>query len=89
MFMSCETYYEQYLGDYCDKECEQCFGNKWIYICIEDFFVSGETVLDEVKVKRGDWFWETFSNDNHVGLECGDGKVLRITHEMLNKYFIS
>lgn len=38
MFMSCETYYEQYLGDYCDKECEQCFGNKWIYICIEDFF---------------------------------------------------
>lgn len=88
MFISCETYYEQYLGDLCDKKCEQCFGDKEIYVCKENFFVTGEIILDKVKIEKGSWFWIKFENDSHVCLECGDDKELLITHEIFNKYFV-
>lgn len=78
MYMSCETYYEHYLGDNCDNKCDRCFGDKEIYICTQDFKVSGETILDEVTIKKGEWFWIHFINEDHVILKDPTGNFLRL-----------
>lgn len=86
MWIPCETYYENYLGDCCSGKCDNCPGDKEIYECTEDFEVSGETVLDTVKIKKGQWFWIQFINEDHVLLNDGDG-LLRLKRDLFEKFF--
>ena len=87
MLISCEEYYEKYLGDNCDGKCDECFGGKEVFIVKEDFEVIGETVFHKVPIKKGDWFWIKYENQTHKCLTQGTDKDLIITHELFNKNF--
>lgn len=89
MTISCEEYYEKYLGDSCNNKCENCFAEKEIYIVKEEFEVCGESVIHKVNIPKGSWWWIMFENTTHVCLTQGDGKELRIIKEMFDKYFYS
>ena len=36
-FVPCEWFYEHMLGDNCNNKCNECFGDKDVRICKEDF----------------------------------------------------
>lgn len=87
MFIPCEIYYEKYLGDICNKDCERCFGEKEVYECTQDFEVSGASIIDKVKIRKGEWFWIGYKNKTHVSLRCGNDHELILSKDMINKYF--
>lgn len=89
MHIPCEIYYEKYLGDCCNNDCDNCFGDKDVYECTEDFEVTGETILDKAKIEKGDWFWAHFINDDHVLLRNGTDHWLRLQRKYFDKYFTS
>lgn len=87
MWMSCETYYEKYLGDWCSNNCEKCFGDKEIYICKKDFTVSGKTILDRIKIEEGEWFWIHSNTKDRVVLANGSKHFLHLSRKTFEKYF--
>ena len=44
-FVPCEWYYEHILGDNCNNDCNNCFGDKDIRICVNYFHDGLECVL--------------------------------------------
>lgn len=89
MFISCEDYYENVLGDWRHSNCEDCFGNKDVYVCVEDFEVCGETVLDKVKIEEGSLFWKTSEPPDHsrVVLRNDTGHFLYLSKDLFVNYF--
>ena len=86
-YISCEDYYENYLGDWCNNKCEECFGDKEIYKCIETFEVCGKTLLDKVTIEKGEEYWIRYETNTHIGLYRGDDHILHIIKELFEKYF--
>lgn len=86
-YVPCDWYYENVLGDNCNGQCEKCFGDKDIRICIQNFNVVGETILDEVVIKKGSWWECRFENDDHVLLICYDDYELRLSRGLYDKNF--
>lgn len=87
MYIPCNIYYKNYLGGRCNKKCDKCFGDKEVYECIEDFEVCGDTILDTVKIKKGEWFWIKSKNRTHVILLNGTDHLLWLVNELFEKYF--
>ena len=85
-FVPCEWYYENMLGDICDHKCDECFGDKDIRICKEDFEVSGE-MLNMVTIKKGSWWSLIFMNDDHVLLDDLNGYQLRLKRDLYELHF--
>lgn len=88
-YMDCEEYYTDYLGDNCDKRCEECCGKKEIYVAKEDFEVMGESILHTVLIEKGSWYWIKHDNpkDGRKLLVGRDGSRLHMTKEMFEKRF--
>ncbi|MFR2765488.1 MAG: hypothetical protein ACLTF6_01750 [Clostridium sp.] len=86
-FVSCEWYYEHMLGDSCDNNCDTCFGNKDVRVCVDDFDVPGETLFDRVMISKGSWWFCRFENDDHLLLDNCKGKGLRISKKSYDKHF--
>ena len=50
----CEWYYENILGGSCNNKCNECFGDKDIYICKSSFEVPGDMLqMDVIEKIRG------------------------------------
>ena len=88
-FVPCEWYYEHILGDNCNNKCDECFGDKDIRVCKEDFEVSGETILDKVTIEKGTWWSLIFINDDHVLLDGLDEHQLTLKRDLFDLYFES
>ena len=87
MKISCSEYYEKYLGDCCNNRCYECFAEKTIYVNTQDLYLSGETIVHRVKVKKGTWWRELFRNKTHIVLENLEGNSWYISWYMFDKYF--
>lgn len=84
-FVPCEWYFEHILGDSCNNDCENCYGNKDVRI--NDFQVVGESVLHKTLVNKGSLWVCKFENDDHLLLEDVNGKQLTISRKLYNKNF--
>ena len=85
-FVPCEWFYEYMLGDYCNNKCNECFGDKDVRICKEDFEVTGE-MLERITIKKGSWWSLIFINDDHVLLDGLDGYQLILKRYLFDLYF--
>ena len=66
MYITCEEYYEKYLGDNCDNKCHECPGNREIYICKENF--NAGTELTPCIIKKGSWWWISHERKEYIRL---------------------
>lgn len=87
MVIPCADYYEQYLLDNCNNDCEKCFADKDVAICKRDFYVTGDTILNNVEVANGTIFRVLFLGDEHVRLEAVDGKRLIVSRRRFSENF--
>lgn len=89
-YLSCEEYYTNYLGDNCNNKCEECCGNKEIYVVKKDFEIPTYSVLQKDVIKKGSWYWIKHENPkNGDKLLIGqDGTRLHITNECFNLNFM-
>lgn len=83
-FVPCEWFYEYMLGDNCDNKCDECFGDKDVRICKEDFKVVGVSMIT---IEKGSWWAVAFMNDDHVLLDSLDGHQLTLKRDLFNLYF--
>jgi hypothetical protein len=86
-FVPCEWYYEHILGDNCNNDCNNCFGDKDIRICVNDFQVVEESVLHKKIINKGSLWACKFENDTHLVLENVNGKELIISRKLYDKNF--
>ena len=86
-FVPCEWYYEHILGDNCNNDCNNCFGDKDIRICVNDFQVVEESVLHKKIINKGSLWACKFENDDHLVLENVNGKELIISRKLYDKNF--
>ena len=56
MWMKCETWYEDYLGDWCSGDCEHCYGDKENIFAKDDFKITN-MFHDSIKIHKGERFW--------------------------------
>ena len=76
MWMDCDKYYEEYLGDCCDNDCEMCWGNKeWVF-AKDTFTIPIEGTWDEATIEKGQRFW--------IIKELPDGRI-RLGNPKLQK----
>lgn len=85
-YVPCEWYYEHILGDNCNNKCYECFGDKDVRICKEDFEVEGE-MLNMITIKKGSWWSVVFMNHDHVLLDNFEGGQLRLKRDLFDQYF--
>lgn len=85
-YVPCEWYYENILGDSCNNKCDECFGDKDVRICKEDFEVVGE-MLEIITIKKGSWWSLIFMNDDHVLLDNLDERQLTLKRDLFEQYF--
>ena len=85
-FVPCEWFYEYMLGDNCDNKCDECFGDKDVRICKEDFEVVGK-MLEIITIKKGSWWSLIFINNDHVLLDGLDGYQLTLNRDLFDLYF--
>lgn len=85
-FVPCEWFYEHMLSDNCNNKCNECFGDKDVRICKEDFEVVGE-MLEIITIKKGSWWSLIFVNDDHALLDALDGHELRLKRDLFDLYF--
>lgn len=71
MWMPCVRWYEEYLGDSCNNDCENCYGDKMHVFAKDDFSITGE-MLSEVKIKKGERFWIYSETIDRVLLKGND-----------------
>lgn len=88
----CEWYYENMLGDNCNNDCSKCFGNKDVWICKEDFEVTGNyedtgVLLGKVTIKKGSWWALKFMNLDHVLLSDLKGRNLYMRRDLFDSRF--
>ena len=75
------------LGDNCNNKCDECFGDKDVRICKEDFEVVGE-MLEIITIKKGSRWSLIFMNHDHVLLDGLDGRYeLRLKRDLYDLYF--
>ena len=87
-YVPCVWWYEHMLGDNCDNNCDECFGDKNVYICKSSFEVTGD-MLETVTIEEGSWWELKFENNDHV-LLCGiDDHELRIKRDLFDLNFES
>ena len=87
-YVPCEWYYENILGDSCNNNCDECFGDKDIYICKSSFEVTGD-MLETVVIEKNSWWELRFINNDHV-LLCGvDYHELRLKRDFFDSNFES
>jgi len=87
-FVPCEWYYENMLGDSCDNNCDECFGDKNIYICKASFEVTGD-MLEMVSIEQNSWWELKFMNNDHVLLYGTNNHELRIKRNLFDSHFES
>lgn len=87
MNITCNIYFENYLGGRCKADCEHCFGDREIYECVKDVEFPG--VIDSVtfRCKKGEWFWIIKENKNNVALRNCGNKEFSISKDFFKKYF--
>lgn len=86
-FVPCDWYYENILGDNCNNNCENCFVGKDIRICVNDFYVVGESVLHKELINKDSLWACKFENSDHVVLVDENGTHLTISRKLYNKNF--
>ena len=74
------------LGDNCNNKCNECFGDKDVHICKEDFEVVGE-MLEIMTIKKGSWWSLIFINNDHVLLDGLDGYQLTLKRDLFDLHF--
>lgn len=87
-YVTCEWYYEHVLGDSCDNRCDECFGDKDIYVCKSSFEVVVDT-LEKVAIKRGSRRELKFINNDHVLLYGTNNHELRLKRDLFDSNFKS
>lgn len=87
-YVPCEWYYENILGDSCNNKCNECFGNKDIYICKLSFEVTGD-MLEMVTIEKNSWWELIFINDDHVLLGGTNNYRLRLKRDFFDSNFES
>ena len=69
MWMKCETWYEDYLGDWCSNDCEHCYGDKENIFAKDDFEIVGAS-LNLIKINKGERFWiHSETKDNVIVMD--------------------
>lgn len=87
-YVPCEWYYENILGDSCNNKCNECFGDKDIYICKSSFEVIGY-MLETFLIEEDSWWELKFINNDHV-LLCGTNHLeLSLKRDEFYSYFES
>ena len=87
-YVPCEWYYENILGDSCNNKCDECFGDKNIYVCKSSFEVTGD-MLKIVLIEEDSWWELKFINDDHVLLFDTDNNELRLKRDFFDSHFKS
>ena len=88
-FTPCAWYYENILGDNCDNKCDECLGDKDVYICEVDFKVTGD-YLEEITIEKGSLWELVFINDDHVLLLDPDiNRELSLKRDLFDSDFDS
>lgn len=87
-YVSCTWYYEHMLGDNCNNKCEECFGDRDIYICKKDFEVVGD-LLEIITIKKDSWWELKFLNHDHALLSDLTGRDLYIKRNIFDMDFES
>lgn len=87
-YVPCEWYYENILGDSCNNKCDECFGDKNIYVCKSSFEVAGD-MLKMVLIEEDSWWELKFINDDHVLLFGTDNNELRLKRDFFDSHFKS
>jgi len=85
-YIPCDWYYEHMLGDNCNNKCDECFGNKDVRICKEDFEVVGD-MLEIVTIEKGSWWELIFLNHDHALLSNLIGRELYLKRDLFDLYF--
>jgi len=83
----CEWYYENILGGSCNNKCNECFGDKDIYICKSSFEVPGDMLQMDV-IEKNSWWELIFINNDHVLLGA-DNRRLRLKRDFFDSNFES
>jgi len=87
-YVPCEWYYENILGDSCNNKCDECFGDKNIYVCKSSFEVTGD-MLATVVIEKDSWWELKFINNDHVLLCGADNHELRLKRDFFDSNFES
>lgn len=87
-YVPCDWYYENILGDNCDVKCDECFGDKDVYICKKDFDVVGD-LLEMVTIEKDSWWALKFLNHDHALLSNLIGRELHLKRDLFDLYFKS
>jgi len=86
-YVPCEWYYENILGDSCDMKCDECFGDKNIYVC-KSSFETGDAP-EMITIKKGSWWELKFMNYDHVLLSGIDNHELILERDFFYSNFES
>ena len=87
-YVHCEWYYEHILGDTCNNKCNECFGDKDIYVCKSSFEVTGDK-LEMVLIEEDSWWHLGFINNEHVLLYDTNNYELRLKRDLFDSHFES
>lgn len=87
-YVPCEWYYENILGESCNNKCDECFGDKDIYICKSSFEVTGD-MLKMVLIEKNSWWELKFINNDHVLLLGSNDYELWLKRDLFNLHFES
>lgn len=87
-YVPCDWYYENILGDACDFNCDECFGNHDIYICKSSFEAPGD-MLETVLIEENSWWALIFINNDHALLDDLDGHQLTLKRDLFDLHFKS
>lgn len=87
-YVPCDWYYENILGDSCNKKCDECFGDKDIYICKSSFEVIGD-MLEIVLIEKNSWWELVFLNNDHALLDGLNGYQLSLKRNLFDSNFES
>ena len=87
-YVPCEWYYENILGDSCNNKCDECFGDKNIYICKSSFETTGD-MSEMVVIEEGSWWELIFINNDYVWFCGADNHELRLKRDFFDSHFES
>ena len=87
-YVPCEWYYENILGDSCNNKCDECFGDKDIYVCKSSFEVAGDK-LEMILIEEDSWWELKFTNNDHVLLYDTNDYELRLKRDLFDSHFES
>ena len=85
MFVSCEEWYEKYLGDSCNHDCENCYGDKNHVFAKDEIIIVGDMLVEHT-IKKGERFWIHSESINSVILRQYD-KFFYLPKDKFIKHF--